>query len=421
MNIRRHRRRVFLLHFPMTDPIPDLARLTIERGNAPLNARRRRRWIVPAIAAIVVAAGGAWYAVQPHPVTVQTATVVTAFPSQQFVVLNATGYVVAQRKAAIASKATGRLEWLGVAEGSRVKAGEVIARIDSRDVRAQAQSADAVVNAAKAAVEQARVELANAQTELKRNQDLVAKGFITQSALDTAKMRVDRGAAALASAQANAAAAEANARNAAVTVDYTEIRAPFDGVILSKSANVGDMVTPFSSATDSKGAVVTMADMTTLEVEADVSEASLSKVKVGDPAEITLDALPDARFKGRISRMVPTVDRAKATVMTKVRFDAIDPRVLPEMSAKVSFLSQEVTPEQQKPLLAVNPEAIAQRNGHAVVLVVKDDVAIEAAVTPGMKIGDVTAIAGSVRSGDKVVLRPAANLSSGAAVKIAAK
>ncbi len=405
----------------MTDSAPDLSRLKIDRGAPPIRSRRRRRWVWLGIVAFVVAAGAAWYIAQPHPAKVETATVVTAFPSQQFVVLNATGYVVAQRKAAIASKATGRLEWLGVAEGSRVKTGEVIARIDSRDVRAQAQSAEAGVNAAKAAVEQARVELANAQTELKRNQDLVAKGFITQSALDTAKMRVDRGVAALASAQANVSQAAANARNAEVTVDYTEIRAPFDGVILSKSANVGDMVTPFSSATDSKGAVVTMADMTTLEVEADVSEASLSKVKVGQPAEIMLDALPEVRFKGRISRMVPTVDRAKATVMTKVRFDEIDPRVLPEMSAKVSFLSQDVTPEQQKPLLAVNPEAIAPRDGRAVVFVVKDGVATEVTVTPGLRIGDFTAIAGSVKSGDKVVLRPAAELRNGAAVTFAAK
>ena len=405
----------------MTDSAPDLSRLKIDRGAPPIRSRRRRRWAWLGIVAFVLAAGAAWYITQPHPAKVETATVVTAFPSQQFVVLNATGYVVAQRKAAIASKATGRLEWLGVAEGSRVKTGEVIARIDSRDVRAQAQSAEAGVNAAKAAVEQARVELANAQTELKRNQDLVAKGFITQSALDTAKMRVDRGVAALASAQANVSQAAANARNAEVTVDYTEIRAPFDGVILSKSANVGDMVTPFSSATDSKGAVVTMADMTTLEVEADVSEGSLSKVKVGQPAEIMLDALPEARFKGRISRMVPTVDRAKATVMTKVRFDEIDPRVLPEMSAKVSFLSQEVTPDQQKPLLAVNPEAIAPRDGRTVVFVVKDGVATEVTVTPELRIGDLTAIAGSVKSGDKVVLRPAAELRNGAAVTFAAK
>jgi multidrug efflux pump subunit AcrA (membrane-fusion protein) len=148
-----------------------------------------------------------------------------------------------------------------------------------------------------------------------------------------------------------------------VAVDYTQIRAPFDGVIVSKAANVGDMVTPFSSATDSKGAVVSMVDMSTLEVEADVSESSLAKIRVAQPCEITLDALPDVRFRGRVSRMVPTVDRAKATVVTKVRFDAIDPRILPDMSAKVSFLAQEVTAEQQKPLLAVNPDALTTREG----------------------------------------------------------
>src|SRR4029078_3148129 len=142
---------------------------------------------------------------------------------------------------------------------------------------------------------------------------------------------------------------------------YTQVRAPFAGVVLTKNANVGDIVTPFSSAADSKGAVVTMADMSTLEVEADVSESSLEKVKAGQPCEIVLDALPDGRFRGTISRMVPTVDRAKATVMTKVRFNELDPRVLPEMSAKVSFLSRAIGAEDQRPLAAVNPDAIVER------------------------------------------------------------
>ena len=192
-------------------------------------------------------------------------------------------------------------------------------------------------------------------------------------------------------------------------------------MILSKSANVGDMVTPFSSATDSKGAVVTMADMDTLEVEADVSESSLSKVRVGQPAEIVLDALPDVRFLGHISRMVPTVDRAKATVMTKVRFDRIDPRVLPEMSAKVSFLSQDVTPEQQKPLTAVAADAIAAREGASAVFVVRDGVATAVPVTTGAKLGDLVAIKGDARSGDKAVLKPAPGLASGTRVRVAGK
>jgi RND family efflux transporter MFP subunit len=400
---------------------PDLAKLQIDRGLAPIRRRRRSRWLWIAIGAAVVVAALAFFTLRERVVTVQTAPIVTTYPSQQFVVLNATGYVVAQRKAAISSKATGRLDWLGVAEGSRVREGEVIARIDSRDVRAQSQAAEAAANAARAAVEQARVEQKNAEVELRRNEDLVAKGFISQSALDTAKMRADRAVAAVANAVANENAARANARNAGVAVDYTDIRAPFDGVILSKSANVGDLVTPFSNAADSKGAVVTMADMSTLEVEADVSESSLAKVSVGQPAEIALDALPDIRFRGHISRMVPTVDRAKATVMTKVKFDAIDPRVLPEMSAKVAFLSQEVTPEQQKPLLGVNPDAIVERDGKSVVFVVKDEKAIAVPVTRGSRIGDVTAITGDVKSGDKVVAKPPEGLASGTKVRLAGR
>ena len=405
----------------MTSETPDLARLRIDRELAPIRRRRRRRWIGLALLAVLGAGGLAWYFARPHAQAVQTTPVVTTFPAQQFVVLNATGYVVAQRKAAISSKATGRLEWLGVAEGSRVKEGDVIARIDARDVKAQAQSAQAAAGAAVALVRQSEVERENARIEYRRSEELVGKGFISRSALDSAKARLDRAEAGVASARANLNAARANARNAEVAVDYTEIRAPFDGVILSKSANVGDLVTPFSNATDSKGAVVTMADMSTLEVEADVSEASLGKVHVGQPAEIVLDALPDMRFRGHISRMVPTVDRAKATVMTKVRFDAIDPRVLPEMSAKVSFLSQEVTAEQQKPLVAVNAEAIVQRDGRSIVFVVRDGRAVAVPVTPGVKVGDTTAIAGDAKPGEKAVLQPAPSLANGALVTTATK
>ena len=397
----------------------DLSKLRIDRGVAPVVSRRRRRWLWWGAILLVLAAVAAWFALQPRAVTVQTTSVVTTFPSQQFVLLNSTGYVVAQRKAAISSKATGRLEWLGVAEGSRVKAGDIIARIDARDVVAQGQSAQANVTAAKAALEQTLAEERDAVAQLKRSQDLLAKGFVSASAVDTAKARAEKATAGVANARATIGAAEASSRNAQVSVDYTVIRAPFDGVILSKSANVGDLVTPFSNAADSKGAVVSMADMSTLEVEADVAESSLSKIVVGQPAEILLDALPDTRFRGRISRIVPTVDRAKATVMTKVKFDAIDPRILPEMSAKVSFLSQDVTDEQQKPMVAVATDAIVQRDGRTVVFVIKDGVATAVPVTQGKKIGDLTGIAGDVKSGDKVVSRPPENFASGAMVKVA--
>ena len=399
---------------------PDLSKLRIDRQLAPVRSRRRRRWLWLGLLAVALAAGGGWYGLQPRALGVQATPVVVAYPSQQFVVLNATGYVVAQRKASISSKATGRLEWLGVAEGSRVKEGDVIARIDARDVIAQADAAQANVRAAQAALAQAQAEETDALAQLKRANDLLAKGFVSAASVDTAKARADRAVAGVANAKASIGAAESAARNAQVAVDYTIIRAPFDGVILSKSANVGDLVTPFSNATDSKGAVVSMADMRTLEVEADVAESSLAKIQVGQPAEIALDALPGVRFRGRISRMVPTIDRAKATVMTKVRFDEIDPRVLPEMSAKVSFLSQEVTPEQQKPLLAVNPAAVVQRDGRAVLFVVRDDRAVAVPVKEGAKFSDLVAITGDVKAGDRAVLRPPETLQPGGLVKVVA-
>src|SRR5213078_440217 len=202
-------------------PSDDLSKLRIDRSLAPVRTRRRGRWLWLTGIAVVVVLGGVWFALQPRAVAVQTTPVVTAYPSQQFVVLNSTGYVVAQRKAAISSKATGRLEWLGVAEGSRVKAGDVIARLDNRDVAAQSQSALATVRAAQAALDQALAEERDALAQHKRNIDLVAKGFVSQSATDTSKARADRAVAGVANARAAIAAAQANARNAEVAVDYT--------------------------------------------------------------------------------------------------------------------------------------------------------------------------------------------------------
>ncbi len=299
---------------------------------------RRRRWFALAAIALILVGAEAWYATRPRATSVATTPVVTVYPSQEFVVLDSTGYVVAPRKAAISSKVSGRLEWLGVVEGSRVKAGEVIARLDGRDVKAK--------------------------------QDML-------------------------------------------------IRAPFDGVILSKSADVGDLVTPFSSTADSKRAVASIADMSTLEVEADVSASGLARIRVGQPCEIVLDALADARFLGAVARIVPSVDRAKATV--KVVFAAIDQRVLPEMSVKVLFLSQPITAEQQLPLTAVNPRALMKRDGRTVLYVVRDDKAVEVAVTPGRKLGELTVFTGDAQSGDKAVLDPPPELEAGALIKPATR
>lgn len=398
----------------------DISKLRINHtAPRPSPPKPSRRKIYFAAAAVSACAVLAWF-VYPHTVAVQTTAVTMVYPSQQYVLLNSTGYVVPQLKAAVASKATGRLEWLGVVEGAHVVKGQVLARLDSRDVEAMLNNAMANVNVARAGVETAYVEMRNAELTLNRMRDLRSKSFVSQAQVDDAASRMQRANSAVTSARATLTAVEATAANAEISVDYTQIRAPFDGVILSKAANIGDIVTPMSSAADAKGAVVTMADMSTLEVEADVSESSLSQIKVGQPCAIMLDSIPNQQFRGVVSRIVPTIDRSKATVATKVRFVDMDPRILPDMSAKVSFLSHTIESNQQKPLLAVDPKAVVERDGKHVMFVVRDNKAATVEVAVGNSLGEVIGIKGAVRAGDAVVLNPPSKLHDGSALNIAA-
>lgn len=397
---------------------PDLSKLSIDRA-----APRARRWRWPWIAGLAVLAAAAslgLFGGFGGPLAVETAAVTTAYPSQALTVLNATGYVVAQRKAAVASKATGRLEWLGVMEGSRVREGEVIARLESRDVGASREQAAANVKVAAANLEQAQAELRDAERNLARSRELAEKKYISESALDTAVARFDKARAATRSSDAALGVARANLKAAEVGFDQTLIRAPFDGVVLTKHANVGDNITPFSSAVDTKGAVVTMADMSTLEVEADVAESSLGKIRVGQPTEIQLDAVPDMRFAGTVNRIVPTVDRAKATVLVKVKFAERDERVLPDMSAKVAFLEREVPAADRKPVTAVPKHAVAERDGTKAVFVLKEGRAVRTPVTTGRALGDLVEV-GGVAAGDKVIVKPLDKLADGARVKVGEK
>ncbi len=397
----------------------NLSSLKIDRSASTSKRSKSRRWLYLGAVVIVVLIAAGWMR-HSGEVVVETTGITAAYPYQGVTMLNATGYVVAQRKAAIATKATGRLEWLGVQEGSIVKAGEVIARLESSDVSATAEQAAASVLSAKAELDDARVDL-------ERAKDLAARKFVAKSVLDQAQARFNK-------AQAAVAVAAANRKGTEVAVDQTRIRAPFDGVVLTKAANVGDIVTPFSSAIDSKGAVVTMADMSTLEVEADVSESNLSKITVGQPCEIALDAFPDLRLRGEVSRLVPTVDRAKASVLTKIRFVDRDPRVLPEMSAKVAFLSQALADDKRHALAVVQGDAIVQRDGKTVVFVVRDGIARIVVVTAGQKINDDVELAGvtvgkpdgvkpgaGLMTGERVILKPSDQIADGKRVALAQK
>ena len=418
-----------------------LAKLSIDRGSTPLRRRRPlwKRWWVWALVVGVIAMVGGFIAQRGRPTPVEIGTVAAAYPSQSLALLNATGRVSAARRASVSSKATGRLEWLGVQEGQHVKQNEIIARVENRDMAATREQAAAGVTAAKANLGQGEAELADAEQSLRRSRELLEKNFITASAVDTAVARSNKAKASIDTLRAQIQVAEANLRVATVAFQQTLIRAPFTGIVLTKSANVGDIVTPFSSAAGTTGTVVTMADMSTLEVEADVSEASIAKITLDQPCELQLDAFPDLRLAGSVSRIVPTVDRSKATLLVKVRFDETDARVLPDMSAKIAFLSRKLTPVERKPVPATRPESIVKRDGKDMVYVVTGetkpgeknepaDAKGEAkaapfsagkveltAVTVGAKVGDLVRVEG-LAPGTRVVINPPEKLASGAAV-----
>jgi len=400
-----------------------LAKLSIDRGAIPLTRRRPlwKRWWLWVLLLAVAGAAAAFVAQRGQPTAVEFGSVIAAFPSQSIAGLNATGRVSAARRASVSSKATGRLEWLGVQEGQRVQEGEVIARLENRDVAAQREQAAAGVQAAQANLVQGEAELADAEAALKRARDLAQKSFVSESSVDTALARVNKSRAAIASLRAQIAVAQANWRAASVAFDQTLVRAPFTGIVLTKNGNVGDILTPFSSASGTTGAVVTMADMSTLEVEADVSESSIAKISLGQPAEIQLDAFTELRLSGSVSRVVPTVDRSKATLLVKVKFEETDARVLPDMSAKIAFLSRRLEAAERKPVPALRPEAIVKRDGRDQVFVIqpaadgRGATAKLTGVSVGAKVGDLLRVDG-LPPGTRVVIHAPPQLQDGRAI-----
>jgi RND family efflux transporter MFP subunit len=401
----------------------DLSKLKIDKSKVGFRPRKRRKFIYWALMVIVLLVIGWLYAKGTFTpsVQVQLATVTQIYPSQAFTILNASGYVVPQRKSALASKVTGRLIWLGVEEGSHVKKGQVIARLENQDVSASKDQAAANVNVARFNLEQAQAELRDATLSFNRNKELLSRGVIARQAYDSALARYEKAVAAVATAEAAVKASTAALEGAEVLLEYTLIRAPFDAVVLTKDADVGDIVTPLGAAANAKASVVTIADMSSLEVEADVSESNLSQIRIGQPCEIQLDALPELRFRGEIHMIVPTADRSKATVMVKVRFLDKNSRILPEISAKVAFLSRPTTGEEKKPRTALNKAALVNRKDRKVVFLVKGDRVVETPVSLGSPIGDMIEVLEGVKVGDQIVLNPSDRLKNGSKIEIEEK
>lgn len=368
-------------------------------------------------AAALLAGGWAWYSWSTVPLAVEVATATAVSSARAGAVLHASGYVVAQRQADVASKATGRLVALYVGPGDPVKDGQILAKIESADVTARLQQAQANAGVARAALAQAQAAADEAVLDYDRKRGLREAALVSGAEFDAAAARHATAQAGVASAQAGVAAADASVRAAAVELDNTVVRAPFSGTVLTKNADVGEIVAPFGSSSTARAAVVRIADMTSLMVEADVSERHLDQITIGLPSEMTLDAYPQQRYHGTVETIVPTADRAKATVLTKIRFTDLDARVLPEMSAKVAFLSSERSPTPSAPRIMVPDHATASRDGRRVVFVLRQGRAVQTAIDAGASANGLTEVRTGLAPGDRVVLNPPDALRDGARVK----
>ena len=396
----------------------DISRLKIEKPAGRRGYGRRTRRYLVWVAAVAALALALFLAAGPLTVPeVRVGEAALTYPSQGITVLNASGYVVAERRAALASKITGSLVWLGVEEGSRVNKGQVVARLENADLSAALDQASAGLKAAGENLAAARAELEDSRQDFERKRELLDGGFVSRSVFDMAEARFKKAAAAFEAAQAQVNSAQAALRGARASLGYSEIRAPFSGVVLTKNADIGDIVTPLGASAGAKAAVVTIADMDTLQVEADVSETNIGKVRKGMACEIQLDALPLERFKGFVHMIVPTADRTKASVLVKIRFSGKDQRVLPEMSAKVSFLSRAVLPEEEAPRTTVPASAISGDTGSKFIFTVVDNRARKVQVTTGSQIGDAIEVSG-VEPGTRIILSPPKGLDDGSKIAV---
>jgi HlyD family secretion protein len=393
----------------------DLASLRIERDEAP---RQRRLWPA-AIVVVMLAAIGAIVAMRAShslgAVEVETASAIVAragLAQPGSAILTASGYVVARRKAVVSAKIQGRLEKLNVEEGSRVREGEVIARLESADFEAQ-------VVRAKAQVQRAEADLAENERQLRLSDELARSNVLAKDSLEAAVSRVRIAEASVAQAKADLVLYEALLQN-------TVIRAPFTGTVVRKMAEVGESVAPIPPGVNistASGAIVALADLFTLEVETDVAESNVAKLGPDQPAEVTVEAIPDRKFRAVLRQVIPTADRTKATVQVKVTILDKDKDLKPEMSAKVTFLERDAKDEPQAPqerptVVTIPKETVTTRHGKPVIFEVLDGHVRSRSVETGNERQGQVVVKTGLAGGETLVLRPPQGLKDGDAVRV---
>ncbi|MEW9573520.1 efflux RND transporter periplasmic adaptor subunit [Rhodanobacter sp. Si-c] len=401
-----------------------LKELRIERHQREAHDGRAPRWpwVAGAVALLLALTGaGAWWAMSHRAVMVQTATAVSpASDPGAGAVLQATGYVTARRQATVSAQITGTLTAVLIEEGDHVKEGQVLARLDDSAYKAALDAARTQAGAAHALVAQYRAQLAQNLRDATREDALATQGLVSRQDAEQARTLADSTRAQLISQQKTAASDDAQVVEAQVNFDYCVVHAPFDGVITTKDAQVGEIISPFSAGGGfTRTGIGTIVDMDSLEVDVDVNEAYIGRVKPDMPAEAVLDAYPDWKIPAHVIAIVPAADRGKATVKVRVALEQKDARIVPDMGVRVSFLEQKAANAAQAPKGVLVPaKAITQRDGRSVVFVVAAGKAQLRTVQPAAQdYGDMKLVPDALQAGDAVVLSPPAALRDGADVQ----
>jgi RND family efflux transporter MFP subunit len=413
----------------MDDKSALLNQLRIDRSEQQQPSGGKRWLLVVVVLCVLVIVVVAWFWMRPAPVAVHVAVAQPMAPggtggaSGAASILDASGYVVARRQAAVASKITGKMVELDIEEGDRIKEGQVIARLDDTNIRASLNSIRAQQDYAKAGLAETQVNLANAERDYARQKSLLNGKFVSQAIVDNSQTTVEALRAQLATQRVNVEVAERNVQLAERNLDDTIVRAPFAGVVIAKSAQVGEIVSPLSAGGGfTRTGIGTIVDMDSLEVEVDVNEAYIGRVQPGQSVVSVLNAYPDWKIPSHVIAIIPTADRAKATVKVRVGLDLKDARIVPDMGVRVSFLEDSKASAESQPRprgVLIPNQALRDEGGQEVVFVFDTGKAKRRTVTLGGSVGDSRQVQSGLSAGESVILDAPAGLKDDAAVTLA--
>lgn len=402
--------------------LQDLAALRIDQS-ARTGGSRRALWITVLVVAVMAAAGGWIWSKRAEAAPVTAAPVVAERGAGAVAgaVLNASGYVTARRRATVSAKVTGKVLEVFVEEGKPVRKGQVLAKLDDSQVRASLAVGEAQLETARRGAAEDEAKLREAELTLGRREQLVKDQVISKSELDSARAEVESLRARIAVAHQQVKVGESIINQRRTDLADMQVRAPFDGVAISKDAQPGEMISPVSAGGGfTRSGIATIVDMSSLEIEVDVSESYINRVHPGMPVEAVLDAYPDWRIPGHVITTVPSADRQKATVRVRIGFEKLDPKILPDMGVKVSFLNERPATEAEaaRPRLLVPSKAVRAADGKSIVFVLHEGRVERRAVSVGTVTGDQTEVLSGVSAGERVVVEGPQTLKDGDKVKV---